>query len=95
MNIIFEPETNYTLIRLNYDNADIYLKNAKENHSIFKFNSAIKNSENSIIQSNEGIKLANIEEPKNRDFKNWVKIFGVIGVILLIVLIVRKFPHQN
>ncbi len=69
LNFIEEPETNYTLARLSRDNADYFLNNARENHALYKFNSAIQNSKDSIAQSEEGIRLTNIEKSKQRRLK--------------------------
>ncbi len=94
-NFIEEPETNYVMARLRQKNADDYLKKAEENHEKYKFNSAIKNSEYSIALSNEGTKLVSIEKSKIRDFKNWVNVFGIIVVILLLILIIRSMSRQK
>jgi hypothetical protein len=74
LNFIEEPETNYSKARLKRDSAESFLRNAVENHSMYKFNSAIQNSNDSIAQSREGIKFVNLENSKDRYFKNWVKI---------------------
>ncbi len=77
INFFSEPETNYTLSRLQRENADSLLNNARENHTMFKFNTAIHNSKDSIAQSIEGIRLANIEAEKSK--QRHLKIFSYIG----------------
>lgn len=93
-NFFEEPETNYTMARIKQDSAESFLNIAKKNHDMFKFNSAIQNSNDSIAQSNEGIKFVNIEKSKDRSFKNWVKIFGLIVLILLVLIVMSKL-HQK
>lgn len=91
LNIFEEPETNYSMATLKRDIAESLLKNAEENHSVFKFNSAIQNSNDSIAQSKEGIKLVNSDKSNDRYLKNWVKmIFGIILLIILILIIMSK-----
>jgi hypothetical protein len=94
LNFIKEPETNYTMAREFRDGAESFLKAATENRDVYKFNSAIQNSNDSIAQSREGIKFVNIEKAKERYFKNWVKIFGIIVLGLLILIIMSKL-HQK
>lgn len=94
-NYLKEPEVNYSIARTKQINATYFLNAAEENNEASKFNSAIKNTEYSIVHSNEGIKLADIEKSKNRDFKNWVKVFGVIVAVLLILSIGERFHNKN
>lgn len=94
-NFFMEPEIDYTMARIKQKNAIYFLNAAEENYEIYKFNSAIKNSEYSVAQSKEGIKLVDIEKSKNRDFKNWVNVVGAIVVILMILIIARKSLRQN
>jgi hypothetical protein len=74
VNFFEEPETNYTTASLKRDNAESFLKTATEDRGMYKFNSAIQNSNDSIAQSREGIKFVNLEKSKDRYFKNWVEI---------------------
>lgn len=74
VNFFEEPETNYTTAILKRDNAESLLKTAKDNRDMYKFNSAIQNSNDSIAQSNEGIQFVNVEKSKERYVKNWNKI---------------------
>jgi hypothetical protein len=76
LNFIEEPETNYSIARLRQTNADDYLNKANENQTASKFNSAIQNSNNSLVQSREGMVIANVENSKQRHFKLWVWLFG-------------------
>lgn len=94
LNFIEEPETDYSMAKLKQANADVYLNKAKENRSAHKFNSANQDSNYSMVQSKEGMVFANIEKSKERFFKNWVKIFGIIVLIFLVLIIMSK-PRQK
>lgn len=85
-NFIEEPETNYTMARSKQDNAEYLLENARENFTMYKFNSAIQNSNDSIAQSREGMIYANIEKSKPRHLKNQAWLFGAIAVLILITV---------
>lgn len=87
VNFIEEPETNYTMARSKQDNAEYLLENARVNFIMYKFNSAIQNSNDSIAQSREGIIYANIEKSKPRHFRNRAWLFGAIAVLILITVI--------
>lgn len=93
-NFFMEPEINYTMVRIKQKNASYFLNIAEDNYETYKFNSAIQNSNDSIAQSDEGIKFVNIEKSKERYFKNRVKIFGIIVLIFLILIIMSKFRQK-
>lgn len=94
VNFIEEPETNYTIARSKEDNAEYLLENARINFTMYKFNSAIQNSNDSIAQSREGIIYANIEKSKPRHFRNRAWLFGAIAVLFLIIVI-KKLNRRN
>ena len=76
LNLIEEPETNFSLAKQKQAIAYDYLNKAKENQKVYKFNSANQNSNYSIAQSREGIVFANTENSKQRHLKIWVWLFG-------------------
>jgi hypothetical protein len=91
LNFIEEPETDYTAARLERDYAEYFLTNAGENNSLYKFNTAIQNSKDSIARSRDGIIYADIENSKQRHFRNRSWLFVAIGGIFLIIAIKRFY----
>lgn len=81
LNLIEEPETDYSMARSRQSKANDYLNKAKENQTAYKFNSANQNSNYSMVQSKEGMVFANMENSKQRHLKIWVWMFGGITVL--------------
>ncbi len=94
-NFFYEPETNYTPARLKRNDADYFLKKAKENHAVYKFNSAIRNSEYSVVQAKEGMVLVNIEKSKQRHIKEWVGLLEIILLILPILIVMIRWKRSK